>query len=286
MVPRRLLVVADQAVSSATNFAAAFLAARSSDISGFGSIALAFSVYAICLGLSRGSVGETVALEVSSWPSPRFEFGAATGALMQLCLPLAILPLLCLLLAPSADALLFLMLAVSLPVLLVQDLSRLAAFGRERPGTALLSDGIWLAGLSLSVTLMGVTSGREVFTIWLLTCIPAAVAGLIALRPERVSRTDITAWRATHRARARTFTSDFILTSGAGQAIVFILAAVAGLASQLPAAVRERAPASRRWGVYYLSGWRPVGGCALWLLPGFAPGYTATSVGKPQWPDG
>jgi len=149
--------VADQAVSSISNFAVSLVVARELGPHDFGAFSLAFVTYAVVLNASRGLATDTLMVRYSNAPrdSWRPAAAAATATAVTVGLLGGLLCLIAGLALPGALGTGFLVLGAGLPVLMLQDAWRFAFFAIGRGDRALVLDLIWtvllLGGLGMLV---------------------------------------------------------------------------------------------------------------------------------------
>jgi hypothetical protein len=227
--------VADQAVSSLTNFGVSLFVARSLGIQEFGAFSLAFATYLIVLAASRGVATDALAVRYSgedivSW---RQAVVSATGTAIAAGLVAgagcAVAGLL--LLGSTGAALLGL--GLTLPGLLLQDSWRFAFFAGGKGAQAFVNDLVW--GLALvPAMLVVVVTGRSTVGWFMLawggSAGLAAAGGMVQARLiPRV--TDAVRWPRQHRDLAPRYLGESLSQSSAGQVRLYGLAAIAGLAA-------------------------------------------------------
>lgn len=225
--------VADQALSSVTNFGLAVVAARSVGAREFGSFALVFAVYTIFLGAARAWTTEPLALRHSV--SPPAELAEATRTSAGVALAIGVAGgagcALAGLLTTGPTRAGLLVLAAGLPGLLLQDAWRLAFFVAGRGRSAFANDALWALSLGLFLVVQrGELSVQEVLAAWGAGAAVAALAGgvqtgaLPDLRRMRV-------WWSSNRAVIADLTADFAALTGSAQLWLFGTGAVAGLSA-------------------------------------------------------
>src|SRR3954452_14582911 len=134
--------VADQVLSSLTNFGLSVVVARAVGAVGFGSFTLVFTAFTTALGISRAASSEPLMVHFSATRTPRWRLGTAqaTGASLVIGV---LLGLCCIAAGAIAGGLLgrpFVALGLALPGLLLQDCWRYAFFARGRGGSAFAND--------------------------------------------------------------------------------------------------------------------------------------------------
>ena len=227
--------VADQAVSSLTNFLLAVVIAKALGPPEFGAFNLAFTTYLVSMGISRALTTEPLAVRFSTCPEEEWRSGvaAATGttAVVGLisgsaCLVVGIVGD-----GPVADA--FLPLGLVMPGLLLQDCWRLAFFPAGKGRAAFVNDLVWGVVLFPALTLV-LVRGENVLTwgtfAWGASATVAAVQGALYSRTlPRIARAR--KWWQAQRDLASRFVMQSVVYASAGQFVYWGVAALAGLAA-------------------------------------------------------
>ena len=159
--------VADQGMSSLTNFAVNIYIARELGAVEYGAFALAFVTYAFALNASRGLATDPLLVRFSATDLPTWRravasssgTAAVTGVVTGMIV-LAVTPLL-----GGSTRMAFLALGLTLPGLLLQDSWRFAFFAHGRGALALLNDTVWAIALVAGLAILRVTGHETVF--WL-----------------------------------------------------------------------------------------------------------------------
>ncbi|MGY1834636.1 hypothetical protein ACI79P_05965 [Blastococcus sp. SYSU DS0510] len=239
----RGLTVADQAISSASNMLLSVAIATGVSAAVFGEFALIYSIYWLLLGGTRAAVLDPLLItqrNVLKGAPVHLVAAVSATAVGALGIPVGLL-----LLATPLD-LAWAVFFLGLPVLLLQDALRYVGFLEQRPGRAVLLDGVWLVVMVVAtvLALTGAIAGTAaVLALWILGALLADVIGLVAfgIRREPV--------RLRARLKAMWPVSgpllgDFALSSGSGQLTIFVLPLVAGTAllGQLKAAQVANGP--------------------------------------------
>ncbi|MCF6508463.1 hypothetical protein E9549_13750 [Blastococcus sp. MG754426] len=239
----RGLTVADQAISSASNMLLSVAIATGVSAAVFGEFALIYSIYWLLLGGTRAAVLDPLLItqrNVLKGAPVHLVAAASATAVGALGIPVGLL-----LLATPLDvawAVFFL----GLPVLLLQDALRYVGFLEQRPGRAVLLDGVWLVVMVVAtvLALTGAIAGTAaVLGLWILGALLADVIGLAAFgfrrEPVRLRQRLKAMWPVSGP-----LLGDFALSSGSGQLTIFVLPLVAGTAllGQLKAAQVANGP--------------------------------------------
>lgn len=223
--------MASQSVSSLSTLLATTVVARSVDAVAFGRFSLAFVTFFMVQSLGRAFVLQPLAIRFGARGASATEaVGAAVGASVSVgALAGAVL-------APAALAVggefgsVLLVVAVCLPLLLLQDSYRFACFVAAQPRRAAASDCLWLAGQVLLTGL--VLAGTP--TVALLTgawagggCLAAAWAlRRIGLR----SLGNGLAFAVAHRDLGWRFAGEFVVLNGTSYLVILIIAPIVGVA--------------------------------------------------------
>lgn len=192
--------LADQAVSSLTNFGLRFVIARGVTTSSFGAFGVAFSVYTLAILGARALGSEPLAVRYTGVAEDSWQRGtklatgssAAFGVLVGVGCLFASMTLS----SPLAPALVIL--GLGLPGLLIQDAWRFAFVARGGARSAVLNDLAWagLFGFGLAVLLLsGEMSIGPVMTAWVVAGVLSAVLGAFQGRLVPTPRGVIRWWR-------------------------------------------------------------------------------------------
>lgn len=227
--------VADQGVSSLSNFAMGIIAARSLGSEGFGAFTLAYVTYAFLLSATRGLATDPLVVRFSGQPHPvwRRAVAAATATSATMGVLAGAACLLVGLLLPADIRGGFIALGIVLPALMIQDSWRFAFFAARRPALALVNDLVWGAVLLLALVALVVTGHTGVTTFVLAFGGSAGVAALYGLFQSKVlpRPTWVRGWVTDHRDLGGRYLVENVSIGGARQLRMFLLGAFAGLAA-------------------------------------------------------
>ena len=232
--------LADQALSSLTNFALSLLVIRSTTLRGFGAFGLAFATYSAALGLSRAFSSQPLMVRFTGDPDARWRraVGGSTGfALVTGSLTGAAIALGGAFLGDPVGPVLI-ALGVSIPGLLLQDAWRWVFFSTHRGRLALLNDLAWAAVMfgALGLVLIGRDPDVADLTLaWGASASVAAILGGIQARALPRVRL-VREWWVTQRDLGPRFAGEFAATNGSTQLGVYAVAAMGGL--QVVGAIR------------------------------------------------
>jgi O-antigen/teichoic acid export membrane protein len=226
--------VADQAVSSLSNFALGLYVARTFGASGLGAFTLAYVTYSFALNATRGLATDPLLVRYSGavrrpW---RRATSSASGVALLAGLAAGALCLAAGLLLPAPVGGAFLALAVGLPGLMLQDSWRFAFFAAGRARSAVVNDVVWsvllLAALAV-LNSVGQHSVERCLLAFGATASLAAVVGSVQAgvlpRPSAAF-----AWIREHRQLGWRYLTENVSFAGASWLRSFSVGAIAGLA--------------------------------------------------------
>jgi O-antigen/teichoic acid export membrane protein len=139
----------DQGIHAANSFAATIVVARVLGPDAFGAFALVLAVWVSIWVAGRAVFSEPFVVRVARLPDREWrpEASAAAGAILTLGIGVALVIAVCGWLVPTAASIrpTLLVLAPFVPLLLLQDFWRVAAFSQSNGRLAVLSDAAWAA---------------------------------------------------------------------------------------------------------------------------------------------
>jgi O-antigen/teichoic acid export membrane protein len=227
--------VADQAVSSLTNFAVTLYLARSLGAAEFGAFSLAYVTYSFALNASRGLATDPLVVRFSGADRTAWRRAVAncsgTAAVVGLVTGAAVLIAAMILHGTARSA--FLALGLTLPVLLLQDSWRYAFFALGRGRGAFLNDSIWALALVPALLFLHHYGHAGVFWFVFAWGGAAAVAAAVGPLQAKVAPrlTGAREWVFQHRDLGPRYLAENTSNSGAGQLRTYALGLVAGLAA-------------------------------------------------------
>jgi O-antigen/teichoic acid export membrane protein len=225
----------DQVISSGTNAVLAVLVARSVSSTDFGGFSVSFTVFSLCIGVTRALAGSPLGVRFAGAAPGDLRRASAAGAGTALALGYAgglacVIAGLCLDGALRAS---LVTLGVVLPGLLVQDLWRLAFFAEQRPRAAAANDAVWAVlqvGAVLWLTTLGVHAVGPLILAWGVSACGAALLGTyqarVLPRPRQARR-----WLRDHRGLSRYLALEYLTVQGGHQAAMLVIAAVGALST-------------------------------------------------------
>jgi O-antigen/teichoic acid export membrane protein len=225
--------LADQAVSSLTNFAVVLLAIRDVGSAQFGAFSLAYVTYGFVLSASRGLVTAPLQVRFSGadllpWRRAVAQCtgAAAVGGLAAGCGALAVAVLLN---GTARGA--FTALGLMLPGLLLQDSWRYSFFALGRGSQAFLNDSIWAIALIAALGLLRATRHQAVFWFILAWGTAAAIAAAAGAIQAGVLPRPAQAWQwvRAHRDLGFRYLAESMSINGASQLRTYAVGIIVGL---------------------------------------------------------
>ena len=226
--------VADQGISSLSNFALGIFVARTFGASDFGAFTLAFVTYTVVINAARGLATDPLLVRHSGDVSRRWRraTSSATGTALAVGVVAGVQCVVAGLLLPDPVGPVFVALGIGLPGLAVQDSWRFAFFACGRGSSAFINDLFWTVLLVLALVVLHQGDGSAAHCLLAFggTAALAAVLGGIQARtlprPHRALQ-----WLRAHYGLAVRYLVENISISGASQVRSFVLGGVASLAA-------------------------------------------------------
>lgn len=206
----------DQGVSSASNFLLLVLVAGVSSSTDFARFALTYTAVVFVLSLVRSGLGVPLNLDRpgGSARQQRLAQAHATAAALVVGIAVLLLALPILLITGGLHQTSVLIVAIFVPVVVLQDTWRVATIAALRPLPALASDVLWLLVLlcALAARVVGVEiNGAQVAIAWATGAIVATLA-LAAAESSRAPRLD-GLWSAMRERRRGELAADAAIVS-------------------------------------------------------------------------
>ena len=226
--------VADQGISSLSNFALGLFVARSFGASNFGAFTLAYITYGVVVNAARGLATDPLLVRYSGDMRHRWRraTSAATGTALVVGAAGGLLSILAGLLLPAPVGPVFVALGIGLPGLALQDSWRFAFFACGRGLSAFINDLFWTVLLVLALLVLHgrADSPSHCLLAFGVTATLAALLGAVQARvlprPARAL-----AWRREHHELSIRYLVENLAISSATQVRSYVLGAVAGLAA-------------------------------------------------------
>ncbi len=227
--------VADQAISSLSNFALGLYVARTLGAAGFGAFSLAYVTYTVVINASRGTATDPLLVRFSGAGRDQWRraSSAASATALAVGVVTGLLSLLAGLLLPDPVGPAFLALGVGLPGLMLQDSWRFAFFADGRGSRALTNDVVWTVLLVLALFGLHAFGFATVSNCLLAFGGTASLAAVVgAFQADLLPRpTLVRMWLRDHRQLSSRYLVENVSVSGASQIRSFVLGGLAGLAA-------------------------------------------------------
>jgi O-antigen/teichoic acid export membrane protein len=227
--------LADQSLSSLTNFALSVLVARTVSTASLGAFGLAFTTYTVTLNAMRALCSEPLTVRYSATGESRWRraAGEATGTALVIGAVAGVACVGAAFLFAGTLRQALIVLGVTMPGLMVQDAWRNAFFSQLRGSRAFANDLVWTIAqiiLLAGVLLVGLRTTPAFILAWAGAANVAAVfgslqSGLLPL-PHHARR-----WLASSRDLGPRYLVEFVARSAALAGTVYATAAFAGLAA-------------------------------------------------------
>jgi O-antigen/teichoic acid export membrane protein len=195
--------VADQAMSSVSNFAVNIYIARTLGAVQYGAFALAYVTYGFVLNASRGLATDPLLVRFSGTDVPTWRRAVAscTGTAATVGLVTGACVLVAAGLLDGTTRLAFLALGLTLPGLLLQDSWRFSFFALGRGSQAFINDTIWTVALLPALVLLRETGHATIFWFVFAWGATAAIGAAVGPFQARVIPELHAAWSWVSRNR-------------------------------------------------------------------------------------
>ena len=227
--------VADQAVSSLTNFAVTIYVARALGAEQFGAFSLAYVTYAFALNASRGLATDPLMVRFSGTDLPTWRRAVAscTGTAAAVGLLAGAFVLVASAFLSGTTRAAFFALGLTLPGLLLQDSWRYSFFALGRGRGAFLNDLAWASALVPALLFLRLTGHADVF--WYVFAWGAAAAVGAAVGPVQARviprLSQARGWISRHRDLGPRYLAENTANSGAAQLRLYGVAIIIGVAA-------------------------------------------------------
>jgi O-antigen/teichoic acid export membrane protein len=220
--------LADQAVSSLTNFMVGVYVAHELGVAGFGVFTLAWVTYGVVLNLSRGLTTDPLVVRFSGVSNEQWSTATArsAGTALTVGAGFGVLSVLAGLAMGGAVGTAFVALGIVTPALLLQDSWRFAFFANGQGHRAVLNDLLWTVAM-IPLLLVAAQHGDVAGFVlaWGGAALFAGVGGWLqtGIRPRpRQARQ----WLRQHRDLGTRYMVENSANSGAGQLRMYGVAAI------------------------------------------------------------
>jgi O-antigen/teichoic acid export membrane protein len=227
--------VADQAMSSLSNFAVNIFIARTLGAVQYGAFGLAYVTYGFALNASRGLATDPLLVRFSGTELPTWRRAAAkctgTAAMVGLATGLCVLVAAGILTGTARLA--FLALGLTLPGLLLQDSWRYSFFALGRGSQAFLNDTVWTVAVLPALLVLRMTGHATVFWFVFAWGGAAAVAAAVGPLQARVvpKLPSVWEWVPGHRDLGPRYLAEGTANSASSQLRNYGLGLLLGLAA-------------------------------------------------------
>ena len=227
--------LADQVMSSLSNFAVSIYVVHELGAVQFGAFSLAYVTYGFALNASRGLATDPLMVRFSGTDVPTWRRAVSectgTAALVGLVLGACVLGVASLLSATIAAA--FLALGLTLPGLMLQDSWRFSFFALGRGSQAFINDTVWVATLIPALLMMRAIGHADVFWFVLAWGITGNIAAAVGPWQARVVPRLTGAWRwvSQHRDLGPRYLLEGTSQSVSAQIRAYTVGLVLGLAA-------------------------------------------------------
>ena len=227
--------LADQAVSSLTNFAIGIYIVREFGAVIFGAFTLAYMAYSLVLNASRAVASIPLVVrftgkDVAAW-RPSAAASTGTGTVIGIVGGVFLSGVATLFNgAPRAS---FLALGITLPGLLLQDAWRFAFIALGRSSQAFVNDLIWAVTLAPALLILRAGGDASVGTLVLVWGATGTIAGVSGILQARIvpSLAGVRAWLVDHRELGPRYLGEMLAPSISGQLRISALGGLCGLAA-------------------------------------------------------
>jgi O-antigen/teichoic acid export membrane protein len=227
--------VADQGMSSVSNFAVNIYIARTLGAVQYGAFALAYVTYGFALNASRGLATDPLLVRFSGtyMPTWRRAVTRCTGTATTVGLTTGAIILAVAALLSGTARLAFLALGLTMPALMLQDSWRFSFFALGRGSQALLNDTVWTVALIPALVLLRATGHANVFWFVFAWGAAAAVAAAIGPLQARTAPRLSGAWEwlYSHRDLGPRYLAEGTASSASGQLRNYGVGFILGLAA-------------------------------------------------------
>jgi len=227
--------VADQVVSSLSNFAVSIFVVHALGAVQFGAFSLAFVTYGFVLNASRGLATDPLMVRFSGTDLPTWRRAVAdcTGTATCVGLVAAACVLVAAAVLSGAAGAAFLALGLTLPGLMLQDSWRYSFFALGRGSQALINDTIWTLTLLPALVALKVTGHADVFLFVFAWGVTGTIAAAVGPWQARVIPRPFGAWRwvKQHRDLGPRYLAEGTSQSAAAQIRAYSVGIVLGLAA-------------------------------------------------------
>ena len=227
--------LADQAVSSLTNFAVSLYVARTLGAVQFGAFSLAYVTYSFVLNASRGLATDPLLVRFSGAEVPVWRRAVArcTGTALAVGLVAGACMLGAAALLTGTTRVAFIAMGLTMPGLMLQDSWRFAFFALGRGSQAFVNDAVWALAMVPALLALRLSGHEDVFWFVLAWGTAATVAAAVGPLQARVipRLPDAWTWIRSHRDLAFRYLAENTAFAGSAQLRLTFVGVIAGLAA-------------------------------------------------------
>ena len=227
--------LADQVVSSLTNYAVSIYVVHALGAAQFGAFSLAFVTYGFALNASRGLTTDPLMVRFSGTDLPTWRRAVSdcTGTAMVVGLVAGACVLAAAAVLSGTTGSAFLALGLTLPGLLLQDSWRYSFFALGRGSRAFVNDTIWALTLIPALVMLRAIGHADVFWVVFAWGTTATIAAAIGPWQARVIPRPAGTWRwlSQHRDLGPRYFAEGTSQSAAVQLRAYSIGLVLGLAT-------------------------------------------------------
>jgi O-antigen/teichoic acid export membrane protein len=227
--------IADQGMSSLTNFLLSIYVARTLGAAQFGAFSLAYVTYGLAINASRGLSIEPLLVRFSGAVLPTWRRATArsTGTALLVGLATGACALVAGRVVGGTTGLAFVALGLSLPALMLQDSWRYAFFALGRGHHAFINDTVWAVVLLPSLVFLRMSGHANVFWFTIAWGTGAAVGAAIAPLQAGVVPTLVgaTEWLSRHRDLGPRYLAENTAGSASSTLRSYTVSSILGLAA-------------------------------------------------------
>ena len=241
MTVSRLLVVgrragwgvADQGLSSLTNFALGIAVAREVSSAEFGAFGITYATFLVVMGISRSVGTDPLAVRFSASSEREWRIGstAATGSALAVGIAAGIICGVVGTILQGTAGLSLIALGVSLPGLMLQDSWRYIFFAKGEGSRAFINDLVWTTALIPSIGFALTIGDKTVMSFVLAWGAAGTLAGIFGIYQSRILPAPLGAasWWKRNSDLAPYFLGEFIAYGGTTQLTTYGIGLVTSL---------------------------------------------------------
>jgi O-antigen/teichoic acid export membrane protein len=228
------VTVADQAASSASNFAVAFLVAHYSDAHALGIFAIVSTTYILTQGLVRSLTSDCLLTRHDADDAVMAVYERSGFLSALVCAGAASVLMLCLAAVFSSELrITFVVLALAFPLMAAQDYGRYVGISRYNPAYAVWLDVGWLVLFIVAYEVLRHQGLVSLPWVWAAYCGTGAAVGLYAVRnhlsPRHMAR-QIAFWFRSERAVGLRFAGQWMLASSWAYVAIYLFVLIFSVA--------------------------------------------------------